>query len=93
VRYWLENSQFRNVAGYYNADIDSLMQQARAESDVAARTDIFHQLQLKLTEEAPWIWLYTANAYVAYQPNVSGYEGYPTGSLISLAHVTVDRSA
>jgi peptide/nickel transport system substrate-binding protein len=93
VRYFMANSQFRNVAGFYDEEIDSLMQQARAESDTAARTAIFNQMELKLTEEAPWIWLYTNNAYVAHQPYVSGYVGYPTGSLIGLAHVTVDRSA
>jgi peptide/nickel transport system substrate-binding protein len=93
VRYWMENSQFRNVAGYYNEELDSLMQQGRAESDPAARTEIFNQLQLQLTEDAPWIWLYTGNSYVAYQSNITGFVGYPTGALYSLAKVTVDRSA
>jgi peptide/nickel transport system substrate-binding protein len=93
VRYWMENSQFRNTAGYGDDTLNDLMQQARAESDIAARTEIFNALERHLTEVAPWVWLYTGNFYVAYQPYVSGYVGYPTGSLIALAQVSLERPA
>ncbi|MFN8449051.1 MAG: ABC transporter substrate-binding protein [Anaerolineae bacterium] len=93
VRYWMENSQFRNVAGYFDQTLNDLMAQGRAESDPDARYQIFADLQRRLTEESPWIWLYTGYSYAAHQPNVTGYVGYPTGSLISLAQVSIDRSA
>lgn len=93
VRYWMENSQFRNVAGYFDQALNDLMAQGRAESDPDARHAIFADLQRRLTEEAPWIWLYTGYSYTAQQSYVSGYVGFPTGSLISLAEVSVDRSA
>jgi peptide/nickel transport system substrate-binding protein len=69
------------------------MAQGRAESDPAARYEIFAEFQRKVTEAAPWIWLYTGYGYVAQQSYVSGYEGYPNGSLISLAEVSIERPA
>ena len=93
VRYWTANGNFVNVAGYGDEELDSLMQQGRVETDPAARYDIFKELSLQLTEKNPWIWLYTGNAYTAQQPYVSGYVGYPTGSLISLAQVSIERPA
>jgi peptide/nickel transport system substrate-binding protein len=93
VRYWTATGNFVNVAGYGDEELDSLMQQGRVETDPAARFEIFKELSLQLAEKAPWIWLYTGNAYTAQQPYVSGYVGYPTGSIISLAQVSIERPA
>lgn len=93
VRYWTEGGNFVDVAGYPNDELNGLMAQARAESDPAARYELFAEFQRKITEDAPWIWLYTGNTYTAQQSYVSGYVGYPTGSLISLAEISVERPA
>ncbi len=92
VRYWTAGGNFENVAGYGDDELDSLMQQGRVETDEAARYDIFKELSIQLAEKNPWIWLYTGNAYTAQQPYVSGFVSYPTGSLLSLADVTLDRA-
>ena len=93
VRYWTDGANFAGVAGYADQALNDLMAQARAESDPAVRHDIFADFQRQITEAAPWIWLYTGYGYTAQQPYVSGYVGYPTGSLISLAEVSIDRPA
>lgn len=92
-RYWTDNGNFVEVAGYHDQELNDLMAQGRAESDPAARFEIFADFQRKITEASPWIWLYTGYNYAALQPYVSGFVGYPNGSLISLAEVSIDRPA
>ncbi len=91
ARYWQSTGNLNNVAGYIDATLDELMAAGRAETDPAARYEIFAQLQRHLAEMAPWVWLYTGYEYTAQQAYVEGFVPYPTDSLISLAQVTLSR--
>ncbi len=91
ARYWQSTGNLNNVAGYIDATLDELMAAGRAETDPAARYEIFAQLQRHLAEMAPWVWLYAGYEYTAQQPYVEGFVPYPTDSLISLAQVTLNR--
>ncbi len=91
ARYWTATGNLATVAGYADDTLDQLMQEGRAETDPAARLEIFTEFQKHLVEMAPWVWLYTDYEYTAQQPYVQGFIPMPTDSIYSLAQVTVER--
>lgn len=91
ARYWQTTGNLNNVAGYIDSTLDDLMARGRAETDPAARYEIFAEFQRHLAEVAPWVWLYVGYEYTAQQPYVSGFIPSPTDSLLSLSHVTLNR--
>ena len=90
-RYWQNEAQFQNTAGYIDDTLDSLMKAGQVETDPAARHEIFADFQRHLAETAPWVWLYTGFLYTGQQPYVEGFVPDPTGSLYSLSHVSLNR--
>lgn len=91
ARYWQSTGNLNNVAGYIDETLDDLMARGRAETDPAARLEIFNQFERHLTEMAPWVWLYVGYEYTAQQPYVEGFVPSPTDSLISLTQVSLNR--
>src|SRR5690606_1693974 len=73
ARYWTKTGNLQGVAGYIDDTLDSLMAQGKAETDPAARYQIFADFQKHLVEMAPWIWLYNGFEYTAHQPYVQGF--------------------
>lgn len=88
-RYWTRNGNLQGVANYIDDTLDTLMTDGRAETDEAARREIFAEFESHLAEMSPWVWLFTGNTYTAQVEGVSGYEPSPTGSLFSLVDVTL----
>lgn len=91
VRYWTRTGNLQHVANYIDDTLDSLMAAGKAETDPAARYQIFADFQKHLVEMAPWIWLYNGYEYTAQQPYVEGFVPMPTDSLIYLAQVRLNR--
>lgn len=91
ARYWTKTGNLQGVANYIDDTLDSLMAQGKAETDPAARYEIFAEFQKHLVEMAPWIWLYNGFEYTAQQPYVQGFIPSPTDSLVSFRQVTLDR--
>jgi peptide/nickel transport system substrate-binding protein len=91
ARYWQSTGNLNNVAGYSDATLDDLMARGRAETDPDARYAIFEEFQKHLAEQAPWVWLYQGYGYTAQQSYVTGFVPNPTDSLLSLAHVELNR--
>ncbi len=91
ARYWTSTGNLNTVAGYIDETLDDLMAQGRAETDPAARFEIFADFQRHLAEMAPWVWLYVSPEYTAQQSYVSGFLPNPTDSLYSLAQVQLER--
>ncbi|CAN5609030.1 ABC transporter substrate-binding protein [soil metagenome] len=91
ARYWEIGAQFGNVAGYIDDTLDELMKSGQTETDPAARAEIFNQFETHLTETSPWIWLYTGFLYTGQQSYVEGFVPNPTGSLVSLSQVSINR--
>lgn len=89
ARYWPATGNLNKVAGFTDPVLDDLFARGRAESDPAARAEIFNEFERYITEQSPWIWLYVGFEYTAQQPWVEGFVPYPTDSLISLAKVTL----
>lgn len=90
-RYWQYDARFQEVAGYIDDTLDELMEAGRVETDPEARYAIFSDLQTHLVETSPWLWLYTAYTYTAYQPYVTGWEPGANDSLYYLYEVSLDR--
>jgi peptide/nickel transport system substrate-binding protein len=91
ARYWTASGNLQGVANYIDDTLDSLMAAGKAETDPAARLQIFTDFQKHLVEMAPWIWLYNGYEYTAQQPYVTGFVPTPTDSLIYLAQTKLER--
>jgi peptide/nickel transport system substrate-binding protein len=91
ARYWQYDARFQNVAGYIDDSLDSLMKQGQIETDVAARFEIFAQLQKELAEKAPWVWLFAPYTYTAHQSYVTGWEPTANDSLYFLYAAQINR--
>ena len=90
-RYWHNTGNLNKVAAYKDADIDKLLEQGRVTSDPAKRKEIYDNVQKRLAEAAPWVWLYVGYEYRIMQPTVKGFTPLPNGSLIYLRDAWLDK--
>lgn len=90
-RYFTKDGNLQKVSNFPDDELDALLQQGRVETDVEKRKAIFQTFEALLAEKSPWIWLSTSNTYTAQRQTVHGFEPSPTGTLFSLAHVTLDQ--
>jgi len=63
-----------NFQGYANADVDSLLDAARVETDQAARKDLYDQAAEMIVDDASYIYLYNPDNINAWRDDVVGYE-------------------
>ncbi len=90
-RYWNTTGNLNKVAAYNNPDIDKLLEQGRMISDPEKRKPIYLDIQKKLAEAAPWVWLYVGYEYRAMQPFVKNFTPLPNGSQIYLREAWLDK--
>jgi peptide/nickel transport system substrate-binding protein len=69
----------QNVAGYSNPQVDDLLDQARQTDDVAARSDLYGQVQGILQEDDPLIYVYRQRNLTGVSKKITGVETYPDG--------------
>ena len=74
-----------NMAGYSNPDVDRLIEQARASTDLAERRQLYGQMMEIVREEAPIIYLYRQKNLTGVSSGVAGVEVYGDG-LLRFAH-------
>ncbi|GAB4524797.1 MAG: ABC transporter substrate-binding protein [Anaerolineae bacterium] len=91
ARYWQNEAQFQNTAGYIDETLDDLMKRGQVETDPDARYEIFAEFQRHLAETSPWVWLYNGFTYTAHQNYVVGWEPNASDSLYFLAYVGVEK--
>jgi peptide/nickel transport system substrate-binding protein len=63
-----------NFQGYSNSQVDDLLDQARIETDQAARKDLYDQAAKIIVDEASYIYLYNPDNLNAWRNEVGGYE-------------------
>jgi peptide/nickel transport system substrate-binding protein len=90
-RYWLSTGNLQGVSNYNTPELDAVLNEARAETDLQKRVALYHQAQQMLAEAAPWVWLYVGFEYRAMQPYVKGYVGLANGAQTSLRQVWLDK--
>ena len=84
-----KSGQDGNTTSYYNPEVDALIDQGGIETDLAARAEIYRQLQEILLVDLPWVPLFVANQYEAMKSDVQGYVHYPTASNASFREVWI----
>ncbi|MDR2931859.1 MAG: glutathione ABC transporter substrate-binding protein [Oscillospiraceae bacterium] len=71
-----------NRALYSNADVDTLLEQAREEVDATKRADLYKQAQQIIMDDAAWLLLYYPNQALVTTKDVSGIELIPTEHML-----------
>jgi peptide/nickel transport system substrate-binding protein len=75
----INTTAFSNGAGYSNADVDRLLDQAAREPDPAKRTPIYRSLQEQLVKDLPYVWLTESAGLRAFNANCTGFNHENTG--------------
>jgi len=70
----LSSGSPRNVTFYQSAQVDRLLDQARAELDYVQRVKLYREAERIVMEDAPWITQHNHIFEYLYQPYVQGVE-------------------
>ncbi|MFC4454129.1 ABC transporter substrate-binding protein [Deinococcus sonorensis] len=73
-----------NLTNFKDATLDKLLDQGRQTSDPAARKTIYAQVQKRLVDQSPMVFLYSSTQYEAAGTRVQGYQHYPNTSYLGL---------
>ncbi|MEZ4729082.1 MAG: ABC transporter substrate-binding protein [Caldilineaceae bacterium] len=90
-RYWHSTGNLQGVSNYASPELDQLLDQGRATTDVAQRKAIYTDVQKQLTAAAPWIWLYVGYEYRVMQPTVQGFTPMSNGSTLYLRETWLNK--
>jgi peptide/nickel transport system substrate-binding protein len=89
--YWHSTGEINRIANYRDAELDRLLEQGRATLEPEKRKPIYDQIQKKLTDAAPWLWLFSGYDYRVMQPYVKDFAPLPNGSLIHARALWLDK--
>ena len=90
-RYWHSTGNLNLVSNYKDPEIDKLLEQGRVTADPAKRKEIYDNIQKKLTEAVPWVWLYVGYEYRVMQPYVKGFVPLANGANTYLRETWLDK--
>jgi peptide/nickel transport system substrate-binding protein len=88
---YFKTGESSNFMTYSNPEVDQLIADGIAETDQAARAEIYQQIQEILLQDLPWVNLFVANQFEAMKTYVKGYTHIPTGSNIMLKETWLDK--
>lgn len=66
-----------NIASFSDSEVDSLLAKARKIPEEEYRNKIYNDLDKKIVEKAPWIFLYQPVRYIRVMPYVYGVQLHP----------------
>jgi peptide/nickel transport system substrate-binding protein len=89
--YWHSAGEINRIANYRDPELDKLLEQGRATLDPEKRKPIYDQIQKKLTDAVPWVWLFSGYDYRVMQPHVKGFTPLSNGSLIHVREIWMDK--
>jgi oligopeptide transport system substrate-binding protein len=83
----------QNHSRYSNPEIDALLEEARSEDNVARRLELYQQIEQRIVEDIPVIFLGHSNVYYAVvKPYLHGYASPPIGVALSMnLHIEHDE--
>jgi peptide/nickel transport system substrate-binding protein len=70
-----------NFHGYSNAEVDELLDDARAEVDEDTRKDLYDEAVRIIVDEVSYLYLYNPDVVHAWVPAVSGYTTRPDAAI------------
>lgn len=68
-----ESTYWAQPIGFSDEAIESLLAEGRATTDATARKEIYHQLENRILEITPWVFVNWRAKAQAYKDNVHGY--------------------
>lgn len=89
--YWHSTGEINRIANYRDAELDKLLEQGRATLEPEKRKPIYDQIQKRLAEAVPWVWLFSGYDYRVMQPYVKGFTPLPNGSIIYAREIWLDK--
>lgn len=81
-----------NYYGYNSTVVDRLLEQGRTTVDQDARKKIYSQLQRKLIDDAPNVWMYYNKLFFGIGPKVKNFRPLATGLLAIKTNYGADVS-
>ena len=69
----------QNNGHYSNPEVDRLLGEARATSDIAQRKAIYEKVTKQIIEDEPIIYLYHPQVLIAHTAKLEGYRQMPDG--------------
>jgi oligopeptide transport system substrate-binding protein len=73
----LHSDSWQNLGGYYNPDLDMLLEEARLEPDVATRMALYSEIEAQIADDAAVVFLSHSLAAVLVKGYVQNYELVP----------------
>lgn len=73
----IQDEGSQNYAFFSNAELDRILEQARAEQDREKRFELYAKAEAIVRDEAPWVPSYGVRMMEIWQPYVQGYEPHP----------------
>jgi len=83
---FLGTGQGNNYSGYSNADVDELLTEATATTDVSDRAELYGQVSAQVQEDNPIIYLYRQRSITAFSTGIAGIETFADG-VVHLSNV------
>lgn len=80
-----------NFMSYSNPEVDVLLEKARESMDRETRKKLYHEIQKKIVEDAPYVWLWNQDSAMGVNQRVKGLsKPSPAGLLVDPEKVWVD---
>ena len=73
----IQDEGSQNYAFFSNAELDRVLDRARAELDRERRFELYARAEEIVRDEAPWVPSYGTRMMEIWQPYVQGYEPHP----------------
>jgi len=83
-RYFTEGGSLAGPAGLESKELADLLVQGNGTTDDGARQEIYAELQQKLLELSPWVWMFRGDAYYLVGDDLTGFQARPDEALSSL---------
>jgi peptide/nickel transport system substrate-binding protein len=87
---FMKTGTSNNYAGFSNATVDKLLDEARIPTDMAKRTQIYGEIMKIVHDETPYIYLWHPQDVKALGPKVKGFVAFPDG-LIRTVNLYVEQ--
>ena len=82
-----------NRGGYFNPEIDRLVEMGEVSLDPGKRRQIYADVQKVAAGDLPYISLWWQDNIAVMTNNIHGFEAYPNGSLASFANLTLTNGS
>lgn len=81
TKLYFHSESYVNYSNYVNADVDKLIEDGLATTDIAARSEIYDAAQQKIIADAPWGFIVSPRYNLARQSDLKGFTYYTSNNL------------